>query len=48
MKKEKKTSQILSESVKHKIKLMIKKLSTKEINGINLKELLNHNLGIKF
>ena len=34
MKKEKKTSQILSESVKHKIKLMIKKLSTKEITSI--------------
>ena len=34
MRKEKKTSQILSESVKHKIKLMIKKLSTKEITSI--------------
>ena len=34
MRQEKKTSQILSESVKHKIKLMIKKLSTKEITSI--------------
>ena len=34
MRKEKKTSQILSESVKHKIKLMIKKLSIKEITSI--------------
>ena len=34
MRKEKKTSQILSESVKYKIKLMIKKLSIKEITSI--------------
>ena len=34
MRQEKKTSQILSESVKHKIKLMIKKLSIKEITSI--------------